>query len=72
MAIVVLDMVVTFFGERVLAETENAHHPVIELLGMRQIGDSEVDVIDSNYFDVHSREGLEFKSYIRQIGFKLS
>ena len=48
MAIEVLQMQIPADLKFVLTETENRHHDIVEALGAPQIGDSDVDMIDTD------------------------
>jgi hypothetical protein len=53
MTIVVLDVVIAFIAEGVLAEAETSHDRVVKTLGTREIRDRQVDMIDANDFYAH-------------------
>src|SRR5437773_7707458 len=52
-AIIVLNMVVSFIRECVLAETQDAHDTVIKPPGTSEVRDRDVDVIDANSLGAH-------------------
>src|SRR2546428_11165611 len=52
-AIIVLNMVVSFMRECVLAETQDAHDTVINPLGTSEVWDRDVDVIDADSLGAH-------------------
>lgn len=50
-AIVILDVVITFIHESVFAKAENLHHLVVKPLRASQIGNGDIYVINANDFD---------------------
>ena len=52
-AIIVLNMVVSFIRECVLAETQNPHDTVVKPLGTSEVRDRDVDVIDADSLGAH-------------------
>src|SRR5882724_4281764 len=54
MAIVVLNVSVTFIGETVLQEAEHWHDSVVEGFRTRQVRHGDVNVVDADHFEVHA------------------
>src|SRR5437773_7523328 len=66
MAIVVLNVAVTFVGETVLQEAEHRHDSVVERFRTREIRHGDVNVVDADDFEVHASLVYLFDSHARR------